>query len=222
MKMITTKHSFILLFILFFSTTVRSETLGAYSVEWLTSASDFVAVGKIRKLRETKGEHSVIYESYVLQTTEVIKGKKKSREIEFVNRSLSDYDSLKNLAQAEIQVLVFLVYYQEKDTEKFLHDKLVPTNKSFPSSVISLDNPTDKFILDAKFNNLMKREKILEVCRKTTNDLKKFLKKNPLFKLESRVIEPNFVSNWVQYLIVPNFMFPNAKKSIFELYQRND
>lgn len=228
MKIKTLKHIFILLSILFLSSTAFAEIMGGTSVEWMTSASDIVAIGKLEKLKETKGEYSVIYESYSLKVTEIIKGDKRQKKIRFVNRVLSDYNSLKDLAKGENQVLVFLSPYKENDREVFLHGKFVPTNLAYPLSVINLDSP-NKYIIDTNFNVLKEREEILEVCRKSAESLKEFLKENPTFKVESGVIEVpndseafrNLYTGSAVFLTVPNFMFPDVPKSIFDFYKKH-
>jgi hypothetical protein len=216
MKKNLSKHILVLLLTLTIVSVANAEIVGAWSIEWLSVSAKIVAVGKLEKIGEKKGEGSVIYESYVLKTTEIIKGKKKQREIKFVNRSLGEFDSFKKIAEKENEVIVFLDYYNDKDRETFLHKKLFPINKAYPASVIDLQNP-DKYLYDSKFNNLNERDEIIKLCRQTFENFKKFKKKNSSFKLESRVIEFQPLNKFIRYLGVPNYMFPNAKKSIFEI-----
>lgn len=226
MKVRISQCIFAAFFVLFLSLIARAEIMVGTSVEWMTSASKIVAVGKLEKISETKWLGSVIYESYVLKTTEVIKGDKRQKEIKFINRSLSAHNSLKGLAENGNQVIVFLTFYGETDNEKFLHGKLVPTNKIYPLSVVNLDNP-GKYIIDTNFIVLRNKESIVEICRKSVKDLKKFSKENPSVKIESRVVEVpmgseafnSLYAGSVVYLTVPNFMFLTAKKSIFAIYK---
>ena len=223
MKRIISKFGLGLILAFCLTSIVNAEIMVGTSVEWLTCSADAVAMGMLKQTGEKKGVHSVIYESYTLNVLETIKGDKNQTELHFVVRVLSTNSSIKELANSGHPVIVFLSKYSDGGNETFLNNKLVPTNKSFPLSIINLDKP-DKFVMDTKFNLLKKKENIIETSRNTLELMQNFSKKDVSAKIESRVLEVPFdseaytslFSGSVCYLTVPNFMFPDAKKSIFD------
>ena len=126
------------------------------------------------------------------------------------------------MADSGHPIIVFLSKNNETTNETFLNDKLVPTNSSFPLSVMNLDKP-GKYVIDTNFKVLKKREEIIANSKKTLDLMESYSRKNSSAKIESRILEippdseafTSLYSGSSCYLIVPNFMFSEAKKSIF-------
>ena len=223
MKSIVTKFGLALILALCFAQIATAEIMVGTSVEWLAASSNVVAVGVLEQTTEEKGLGSVIYESYKLKISKTLKGNKKQKEIDFVVRVVGRNSRIKEIAKSKELVIAFLSKTNGHSTETFLNNKFVPTNKLFPLSIINLDKPS-KYVIDTNFKVLKEKKKIIGASKKALKLMQKFLKKDSNNKLERRVVEvpldseafASLYGGSVCYLTVPNFIFPDAKKSIFE------
>src|SRR4028119_62751 len=100
------------------------ESMSASSLEWLTVSSEVVATGKVLSVNKVKGPYAVVYENYVLDVTENIKGAKGKKTIEFTIRAFSTHPVFRKTVNISDEVIVFLSPNREK--EEPLKDKLVP------------------------------------------------------------------------------------------------
>src|SRR3712207_4339522 len=108
MLKITVKSGPIILALLFFSASVRAETTGACSVEWLACKAEVVAVGYLKEVRETKGPGAVRYEDCTLEVTELLKSSTQRHEITFTFRRFERHPSMADWARNGVGLLVFL------------------------------------------------------------------------------------------------------------------
>ena len=196
----------------------NAEIIGGSSIEWLTVSSKIVAVGKIISVEKLKGEGSVVYETYVFEPSEMLKGTKQKKKFTFTIRTFSTEPVFGKIVDTSNEVAVFLSDYGN-DGEKFLQDKLVPTNTQFPLSVINLNNPS-KYAIDLNFRVLKNKDDILKVSRGAVKAHTEYLKEHSSDSIKSVSLEVpmgsqafgSLYAGSVCYLIVPNFMSSEAKK----------
>lgn len=212
----------VFLFLLFCSTSfANAEIIVGSSIEWLTVSSKVVAVGKIISVEKTKGEGSVIYETYIFQSSEIIKGSKKGKKFNFTVRTFSTEPVFGKLINTSDEIAVFLTD-SGNDGEKFLQGKLVPTNIQIPLSIFNIDKP-NKYIINLNFNVLKNKDEILKTCRETVKAQTEYLKQNPVTSIKRFYLEVPFdteafsslYGGSVCYLFVPNFMSSKGKETIF-------
>ncbi|CAN5351901.1 MAG: hypothetical protein ACR2GW_12160 [Pyrinomonadaceae bacterium] len=198
-----------------------AEIIVGNSLEWLTVSSKVVAVGRITHVEKSKGEGSVVYETYVFEPSEIIKGSKQ-KSISFTVRTFSTEPVFGSLIDNTNEIVVFLSPYKERDGEKFLRGKLIPTSTSFPLSIINLNNPS-KYVIDLNFRVLNNKEDILKVCRQTEKTQTEYVEQHPSFPIKGFYLEVPFDTEAHEslfagsscYLLVPNFMSAKSKEKLF-------
>jgi hypothetical protein len=185
--------------------------MSASSLEWLTVSSEVVATGKVLSVNKVKGPYAVVYENYVLDVTGNIKGAKNKETIEFTIRAFSTHPVFGKIMNISDEVIVFLS--PNKETEKPLKDKLVPTSNSFPLSIINLNNP-GRHIIDINFNVLKRKAEIVKTSRQAQRKLIEYKKQNPQAEIKSYSVDVpmgtkafgDLYAGSACYLVVPNFL----------------
>src|ERR1017187_10345153 len=150
-----------------FPAAARSEVIVGASVEWLTCASEVVAVGRIEKIVTTRGPGDVFYDDCTVVVEDVIKGKVQGNNLVFCLRTLSAESAAKRWMKSKEPILLFLSKSQKDGSETHLDNMLVPTTDQFPISVIDLAAP-GKYVIDSRFKVLAGKKGILSTCRKAT------------------------------------------------------
>src|ERR1043166_909640 len=161
-----------------FPVAARAEVIVGSSVEWMTCASDVVAVGRIEKVVTTRGPGDVFYDDCTVTVQEVIKGKVAGNQLVFCLRTLTAESAAKGWMKSQEPILLFLSKSQEHGSETHLDNMLVPTTDQFPMSVIDLAAP-GKFVMDTRFKVLTDKKAILSTCRKAAEQFAEHVKKNP-------------------------------------------
>ena len=205
----------------------RAEIAGAFSVEWLTCASDVVAVGKITSVKNSKGPGQVIYADCILTVSELIKGPP-AKEISFCYRYLSESFTW-TAPQTDLLVCLSryktsydearLHLYTAPHYEARLHNLLMPTNQDHPFSLITLPS-TDRYVFGGQLKQLTARDSILQVARSAASAHASRRDSEPTFQLKPRRIDVDFDTEaWKVlyagsscFIQVPEFMFPESKK----------
>ena len=221
------RHILIVIFILSFTLlNCRAEVSGSFSVEWLTCASDVVAVGKITVIKNSKGPGQVIYADCILTVSEIIKGPP-AETIPFCYRYLAK--SYTWMAPQD-EVLVCLTRYKtpydeaqihlytDPYYEARLHNLLMPTSEHNPFSVISLSAP-DRYVFSGQLKQLTTRDSILQAARSASAAFASRRGADRTFQLKPRQIWLEMGSDAWQILYrgsgcfiqVPAFMFPETK-----------
>jgi hypothetical protein len=198
----------------------NAEIIAGSSIEWLTVSSKVVAVGKITSVEKSKGEGSVIYETYVFEPSEMIKGAKQKKKFNFTIRTFSTEPVFGKLFNTTNEIVVFLSDYKN-DGEKFLQDKLVPANTQFPLSIINLNNP-NKYVIDLNFRVLKNKDDIIKASQSAAKAQTEYLKQHSSDLIKSVSLEVpmdseafrSLYAGSVCYLIVPNFMSAEVKKTM--------
>ena len=205
----------------------RAEIAGADSVEWLTCASDVVAVGKITSVKNSKGPGQVIYADCILKVSELIKGPP-AAELSFCYRYLSDgfkwtpptTEVLACLSRHKTPYDEARIHlYTDPYYETRLHNLLMPTNDNYPHSIITLSSP-ERFVFGGQLKQLTTRDSILQAARSAASALASRRVSEPTFQLRPRRIDVDFDTEaWKIlhagsscFIQVPEFMFPESKK----------
>jgi hypothetical protein len=186
--------------------------MSASSLEWLTVSSEVVATGKALSVNKVKGPYAVVYENYVLDVTENIKGAKNKKTIEFTIRAFSTHPVFGKTMNIADEVIVFLSPNKEK--EEPLKDKLVPTSNSYPLSIINLNNP-GRHIIDINFNVLKRKMEIVKTSKQAQRKLIDYKKQNPKAEIKSNSVDipmstkafGDLYAGSACYLVVPNFLW---------------
>jgi hypothetical protein len=165
----------------------------------------------VLSVKKVKGPYEVVYENYVLDVTENIKGAKGKKTIEFTIRAFSTSPVFGKTINISDEVIVFLSPNKEK--EEPLKDKLVPTSDSFPLSIINLNNP-GRHIIDINFNVLKRKAEIVKTSRQTQRKLVEYKKQNPKAEIKSNSVDVpmstkafgDLYAGSACFLVVPNFL----------------
>ena len=208
----------IVIFISLSAAQARSETIGAYSVEWLTSASRIVAVGEIKSVEKVKGPSEVVYEIYTFKPAQIFKGKG-AKTFSFTIRTFSTEPVFEHVLNLNDRIIVFLKDYDSG--EQFLKGKLVPTTDQVPLSVAKTDGL--KFFISLNFKVMKNEEELLGPVKEALRSEAKYLKTHKHSEIRRFYLEAPMGSEAdralyagsTTFLFVPNFMSRDAREKLF-------
>jgi hypothetical protein len=208
-----------------FAASCYGEITVASSLEWLTVSSEIVATGEVLSVEKVKGQYAVIYENYVIKLSENMKGVNGKKIIRFTIRTFSTEPVFGKTVNISDEVMVFLSH---TETEEFLKDKLVPTNDSFPLSIINLRNPS-KYIIDMNFKVLSDKAEIIKTSKETQKKLIEYKKRHSVTNIKGFYLKVptdseahrSLFGGSSSFLRVPNFMAPDSKESIHKWHENS-
>lgn len=117
-----------------------AEMIGIASVEWLTCDSDVIVIGKVAEITRAESLYSTVFEDCKIQIDEVIKGGISGTELVFCWGAVPNQPEPQGFLQSDSSILFFLSRSDVRKENHHLHDMLVLTSKSFPTSAVNLAN----------------------------------------------------------------------------------
>ena len=220
-KHTTMKNMLILLALCALAPALKAKIAIANSIEWLTVDADHIITGKLTITGTTKGKGNSVLTLCVLEETGRIKSSDTTKRKTW-HFAVADYHARGLEELKDKEVLIFLRGTVEAFSSNGKTYNLWPMDapQSQPA-IIDLSAPGTRAMTARGFKVLKKKEEILEHCSYALEKLKEYKSKHPEqvhFK-EAKLDVPfeNEVSDVlysgsVCYLIVPKFMFTEAKE----------
>ncbi len=219
-----------LLFVFLSPMKVFAEINIAPSIEWLCVDADIIFHCKIIEIKKIEIDDRIYEECTVIVDEELKRvyneedekageneedGKEKFK---FIYRGYY-WDSLDKFYEKDL--LIFLKKDEEADSTKFLYGKYVLSLDEY-YSFVDLSHLKDRMI-SGTFKVLENKEKLLNLCREIIKETKDFIKANADYEIKSMYLETAWdtmafkvlYSGSSCYLIVPNFLFPEAKDDLY-------
>ncbi len=141
-----------------------AEIRVAPSLEWLSCSADAIVIGNCVRLTATPGPGDVIYEDYVVEVQEVVKGDLKDKQINFTWRQIDASQSAMHLLKAKRGVLLFLAKSKDHGPEQRMNDKWVPLTPEGNPWIVDLSK-LPKGIFSKEMKSISEEPEMLRIVR---------------------------------------------------------